>query len=148
MTISFPAYSGDPQRKAALLGKLAATDWSAIARLEEAWCRPGLPLTSWAAPLHDASGFPADVLHLAATIHARLPTDRRRRFVLLLFEAATVGADLAAVAQRFLEQAAGDAPAPAQGWALPVLECASTLERLHPDWQACADLLVDTVAAA
>ncbi len=144
MTITFPAFFGDPQRKAALLAELASTDWAAVERLEEVWRSAGLPPASWAAPFHDASGFPADILHLAAAIHARLPADRRGRFVLLLFDAATVGADLAAVAQRFLAQVAGDARA--AGWALPVLECAPALERLHPDWQACADLLVETVA--
>lgn len=146
MAISFPAYFNDPQRKMALLAELAATDWSAAGRLEEAWRSADLPPASWAAPLHDASSFPANVLHLAAAIHTRLPADRRGRFVLLLFEAATVGADLAAVAQRFLAQVAGDARA--SGWALPVRECAPALERLHPDWQACADLLIETVAAA
>lgn len=148
MTISFPAFFGDPQRKADLLAELAATDWSAVHRLEEVWCNPGLPPTSWAAQLHDASGFPADILHLVAAIHARLPADRRGRFVLLLFEAATVGADLAPVGVRFLARVAGDAAMPAHGWSLPVLECAPALESLDPDWPACADLLIETVMAA
>lgn len=148
MTISFPAYSGDPQRKTELLTRVVATDWTALARLEHAWLSPGLPPANWAAPLHDASGFPADILHLAAAIHARLPADRRGRFVLLLFEAATVGANLAPVAERFLARIAGQAPAPTGGWAMPVLECAPALESLMPDWEACADLLIEAVAAA
>ena len=146
MTMTFPAFFGDPQRKVALLAELAATDWSEVHRLEELWRIASLPPASWAAPLHDASGFPADILHMAAAIHARLPAGRRGRFVLLLFDAATAGADLAPVAQRFLAQVAGDARA--SDWALPVLECAPALERLHPDWQTCADLLVETVAGA
>lgn len=157
MALCFPAYFGDPRRKAQFLAGLAATDWAKVDRLEDAW--QGWPgwQRGWAVPVHDGSGFPAGIVVLAAALYRRLPADRRGRFLQLLFEAADAGADLDPVPERFLAALAAqvlpDQPAPAHGWALPVIEGPPALERLLAGqladaWEAAAERLIETVAAA
>ena len=150
MTMAFPAYFNDPRRKADLIARLTAADWSRLDDLEHGWRTPDEPSAGWAAPLHQASGFPASILYLAAALFRSLAPDRRGRFLVLLFDAAEVGADLSEVADTFLAALTGQTLAECS---LPVTEYPQVLERAlqqEPslDPESCAELLIATLAAA
>jgi hypothetical protein len=160
MTMCFPAYHNDPNRKRETLLRVQTTDWAAFTELPSWLPDRSDPDRRAGSPLHRLTGYPASLTFLAETILRHLPADRRGRFMAAFFDAPDVGADLAPLAEEYMAAAGQRRPPgmrPAAGGTLPVVAYPSRLEALLAqsqalgggfDWMAAADLMIETLTSA
>jgi hypothetical protein len=160
MTMNFPAYWGDPTLKREVLARAGRTDWQSGVSLDDLLPPDNGAGPQAGSPLHRLTGFPADLKLLADTFLRHLPVDRRGRFAVAVFEAPDVGADLAPVADRFLETAAKALPEQARSAVVrpgPVKDYGPKLEAIMVQsaaqsggltWLWAADALIEILSAA